>query len=371
METLTLLIVVASILLASMVAVELGISVAIVEILLGVFGGNYLGIESVSWLEILAGLGAMVLVFLAGTEIDLPSLKGRWKQTAILGSSSFVLPLIGMTALLSTVIGWQLEAALLGGIVLSTASVAITFTVLTESGLLNHPIGKSLIAATFLTDLLAVIALFLIFIEVTPYFIIFVLGSIAIVALAPILAGKFFRRYGNRVVEPEIKAVIFMLVLLMILGEMGAAQAVLPAFLLGIALSGHYFHHRLEKDRLRVVAFAFLTPFFFFKGGLNISLNALSSSVGIIAALFFAKFVFKTVAVYPLAHRFMERDAVYSTLILTAGLTFGIIGAVFGAEAGIIDGSQFSILMGVVLLTAIVPAIVAQRFFSPQAVDKH
>src|SRR5215210_3106529 len=67
--------------------------------------------------------------------------------------------------------------------------------------------------------------------------------------------------------------------------------AVLPAFVLGLAMSRHYLEHREEQKRLRGVAFAFLTPFFFIKGGVNVSLGAVASNLGLLAVLLGAKMI--------------------------------------------------------------------------------
>ena len=59
----------------------------------------------------------------------------------------------------------------------------------------------------------------------------------------------------------------------MVLADKANGHAVLPAFVLGLVMARHYQQHRQEQERLRVVAFAFLTPFFFLRGGLNVSLE--------------------------------------------------------------------------------------------------
>jgi Kef-type K+ transport system membrane component KefB len=140
---------------------------------------------------------------------------------------------------------------------------------------------------------------------------------------------------------------------------------VLPAFVLGLALSNHYAEHREEQVRLRVVAFAFLTPLFFLKGGLNVSLGAVWGNLGILALLFAGKMVPKLVGIYPLARRFTEPHAIFTTLLMSTGLTFGTISSLYGLNAGIIDRTQFSLLITVVVLSAIVPTAIAQRFFQP------
>jgi len=155
------------------------------------------------------------------------------------------------------------------------------------------------------------------------------------------------------------------LFLLMYLGNRANSQAVLPAFVLGLAMSGHYASHRQEQERLRVVAFAFLTPFFFLKGGLNVSLSAVWASIGTLGLLVLGKMVPKFAGVYPLARRYASPHAAFTTLLMSTGLTFGTITSLYGLQAGIINRSQFSLLITVVVLSAIVPTAIAQRFFQP------
>jgi Kef-type K+ transport system membrane component KefB len=157
------------------------------------------------------------------------------------------------------------------------------------------------------------------------------------------------------------------LFLLMWLGDKAHSQAVLPAFILGLALSSHYASHRQEQERLRVVAFAFLTPFFFIKGGMNVSVSALWANLGILGLLFLGKMVPKLAGVYPLARRYCAPHAGFTTLLMSTGLTFGTISSLYGLQAGIITETQFSLLIAVVVLSAIVPTVVAQRFLQPDA----
>src|SRR5262249_23804540 len=143
-----------------------------------------------------------------------------------------------------------------------------------------------------------------------------------------------------------------------------SSQAALPAFVLGLAMSGFYASRRVEQERMRVVAFAFLTPFFFLRGGMNVSAGALWSSLGILALLFAGKMIPKLAAVYPLARRHTAHAA-FTTLLMSTGLTFGTITSLYGLSAGIIDRTQFSLLVGVVVLSAVVPTAIAQRLFHP------
>jgi Kef-type K+ transport system membrane component KefB len=156
----------------------------------------------------------------------------------------------------------------------------------------------------------------------------------------------------------------------MVAADAAHGHAVLPAFVLGLMMARHYRQHRREQERLRVVAFAFLTPFFFLRGGLNVSLGAVVANLGLLAVLFGAKMVPKITLVLPLARRHVPEHATFATLLMSTGLTFGTISALYGLNAKIIDKTQFSLLVTVVVLSAIVPTVIAQRWFSPDVEDE-
>lgn len=356
----------AAILLASTVSVELGLSVALIELALGVVAGNALDLPIPGWLGFIGSFAGIVLTFLAGAEVDVPQFRRDWRASLSIGLVSFLAPFAAAGLFAYLALGWDRRAAEIAGIALSTTSLAVVYAVLVETGLNETLVGKRLMSATFVTDLGTAAALSVLFVRPTLWIVPFVAVSALLVVGLPRLAPWFFRRYGNRVIEPEIKLVFACLLLLMWLGERASSHAVLPAFVLGLALSGHFARHRLEQQRLRVVAFAFLTPFFFLKGGLSVSLPALWANLGVLALLFAAKMVPKLVAVYPLARRYAAPHAAFTTLLMSTGLTFGTISSLYGLTAGIIDRDQFSLLVAVVVLSAIVPTAVAQRFFQPQ-----
>jgi Kef-type K+ transport system membrane component KefB len=282
-----------------------------------------------------------------------------------IGGVSFFAPFFVAGSIAYWVLGWNLKQSEIAGIALSTTSLAVVYAVLVETGLNQELVGKRLMSATFVTDFGTAAALSILFIKPNLWIIPFIVASVALIVVLPRIAPWFFGRYGDRVIEPEIKLVFASLLLLMWLGDRAHSHAVLPAFVLGLALANHYAEHREEQVRLRVVAFAFLTPLFFLKGGLNVSLGAVWANVGVLALLFAAKMVPKLVGVYPLARRFTAPHATFTTLLMSTGLTFGTISSLYGLNAGIIDRTQFSLLITVVVLSAIVPTAIAQRFFQP------
>ena len=160
---------------ASLISIRLGISVALVEIFVGVFAGNFLGIhQTTQWIDFLAMLGSGVLTFLAGAEIDPESLKSNLKASLTLGSLAFFLPFIFIWLFAQFVLGWSLHQAQIAGIALSTTSVAVVYAVMIETGLSNTALGKMILAACFINDFGTVLALGIIFADFNIWLLIFV-----------------------------------------------------------------------------------------------------------------------------------------------------------------------------------------------------
>lgn len=350
---------------ASMLSVELGLSVAVIEICLGVAVGNTLHLPTPDWLVFLASFGSVVLTFLAGAEVDPGELRETWKASLLIGSFSFAAPFAGAMLACRYGFGWDWKAAQIGGVALSTTSLAVVYAVLVETGLNATKIGKLIMSSTFVTDLGTVLALSALFITPSWWLVPFVAASVVLIVVMPRLEEWFFGRYGSRVIEPEIKGAFAALLVLMWLGDKADSHAVLPAFLLGLAVSRTLARHRSTQQRFRVVAFALLTPFFFIRSGMNVSLPLVVANLGLLGALLAVKLILKSAAVYPLARRYARRHAAFTTLLMSTGLTFGTISATYGYTAGIITRAQFSVLVSVVVLSAVLPTAIAQQFFAP------
>jgi Kef-type K+ transport system membrane component KefB len=355
----------AVIVVASMVSVELGVTVALIELTLGVVVGNVFDPGTADWLDFLAKFASITLTFLAGMEVDPGYLRHRLPASFGIGFSSFAGPFVVASLVSYLLLGWTVKASLIAGTALSTTSLAVVYAVLVERGLNATQVGKLLMSATFVTDICTAIALSAIFVKPNSWFPVFLAVSLALILALPRIAPLFFRRYGDRVIEPEIKLVFVCLFTLIVLADLAKGHAVLPAFVLGLVMSRHYAEHREEQKRLRVVAFAFLTPFFFLKGGLNVSLGAVFANLGVLGVLLLAKMGPKIAFVLPLARRAIPKHATFMTLLMSTGLTFGTISSLYGFTAGIIDGTQFSLLVTVVVISAVVPTAIAERWFLP------
>src|SRR5712691_8821848 len=242
---------------ASMLSIELGVTVALIELTLGVVVGNVFDLHSQGWLDFVAKFASIVLTFLAGMEVDPEYMRDRARATVGIGVTSFAGPFVVASLVSYFLLDWTLKASLIAGTALSTTSLAVVYAVLVERGLNRSNDGKLLMSATFVTDLCTAIALSAIFIKPNVWFPVFLAVSLGLIVVLPRLAPPFFRRYGDRVIEPEIKLVFVALFVLMVFADASHGHAVLPAFILGLVMSTHYAEHREEQQRLRVVAFAF------------------------------------------------------------------------------------------------------------------
>jgi len=352
---------------ASLVSVRLALSVALAEILFGVLGGNVLHIQPNEWINFLAGLGGVLLTFLAGAEIEPEAMRQHWKAALAIGFVSFLAPFLGAMAYVYYVAGWEPNAAKIAGVALSTTSVAVVYAVMIETGMNRTSLGKLILAACFVTDLGTVVALGLLFAEANIWLLVFIIVLAVTLAIAPGLTRWFFRMVSAHTSEPQIKFILLLLLMLGALAVKAKSEAVLGAYLLGLVLAGTMAKNRDFMHRIRTMTFTLLTPFYFLKAGSYISLPALWGAAGLISILLVVKIAAKVVGCYPLcrAYRMPHREATYTTLLMSTGLTFGTISALFGLTHGYITQLQYTVLVTVVIGSALVPTIIAQTFFKP------
>ena len=362
--------------LASLISIRIGISVALMEIFLGFVAGNfgtYFGsviFQPNSWINFLAGFGSIVLTFLAGAEIEPESFRRQLVPSLVIGSVSFLLPFLGAMAYSHYICGWNLQAAQIAGIALSTTSMAVVYAVMVETGLNETELGKLILAACFITDLGTVLALGFIFAEYDVWLAIFAAVTIIALILLPDISRMVFALWGGRVSEPEIKFIFVILLALGGLAVTARSEAVLPAYLFGMVVAGIFVQDKILIYRMRSIAFALLTPFFFIKAGTIVSLRALIAGFGLLVILLLVKMATKVIGVWPLCRLFKipSRETNYTTLLMATGLTFGSISALYGFNNGYIDQDQYSVLVAVVIASAIIPTIIAQVFFHPREV---
>jgi Kef-type K+ transport system membrane component KefB len=354
-------------LIASATQAWVAVSVALLEIIIGAIAGNLVDLSLTPWVNYLAGFGAILLTFLAGAEIDARVIRRNFGSTMAIGAVGFLAPYLGVLGYAHFVSGWSWPQAQIAGIALSTTSVAVVYAVMIESGFNQTEIGKIILAACFMNDLLTVLALGLIFANYNLWLVAFVAATVIALWMLPRHTPWLFAKIGTRVSEPQIKFVLLILFLLGGLANTAKSEAVLPAYLIGMVLAPVFLTDRELTHRIRVIAFTILTPFYFLKAGSLVRADVIVDAAGLIVVYLAVKMVTKFVGILPLTRifRFERKEGFYTTLMMSTGLTFGSISALFGLSNSIIDERQYTILLTAVIGSAVVPTLIAQRWFQP------
>jgi len=355
-------------LLSSLISIRVAISVALIEIVVGAIGGNWLGLAPNPWVNYLAGVGSVLLTFLAGAEIDPAVIRKHFWSSVLIGVAGFLVPFVGVLAYTRFVSGWTWQQAEIAGLALSTTSVAVVYAVMVETGYNKCEIGKIILAACFINDLGTVLALGVLFANYNWWLMLFAAVTGLVMWLLPKFGPWFFKKVGNRISEPEIKFVLLVLFLLGGLSTIAKSEAVLPAYLVGMVMAPFFLKERVLAQRMRVMAFTLLTPFFFLKAGALVKFSSVAVGAALILILLGVKLATKFIGIWPLtrAFRFGQREGMYITLLMCTGLTFGSICALFGLNNNIINQDQYTVLVTAVIASAVVPTLIAQRWFQPQ-----
>jgi Kef-type K+ transport system membrane component KefB len=363
-------------LVATLIAIWFRISTALSEIVVGTVAqlviGAFVGAEALGakapWITFLAGTGSIVLTFLAGTELDPAVFRAKWKESFAIGLVGFLAPFVGCTAFARFVLGWSTQGSLLAGIALSTTSVAVVYAVLLELGLNRGPYGKAILASCFVNDLGTVLTLGLIFSPFTWKTGVFVGACAVVFAVLPWLTPRFFRRYGDRPSELEAKYLLLLLFGMGGVAVWSGSEAVLPAYVIGMVLAGTVGKDHVLVRRLRTLTFGLLTPFYFIRAGSFVSVPALIASPLVFIGLLLAKMATKLAGLFPTigVFRYLGNERTYYTLLMSTGLTFGTISALFGLSHGVIDSAQYTFLVAAVIGSAVVPTVIANIFFLPR-----
>ncbi len=363
-------------LIATLLSIWLRISNALSEIAVGTLaqlliggaiGAGALGANS-AWITFLAGSGAIVLTFLAGAELDPAIFRTKWKEACAVGLVGFFGPFLGAAAVARFALGWSVPASWLAGVALSTTSVAVVYAVMLELGLNRTDFGKAILAACFVNDLGTVIALGLIFSPFTVRTLVFAALSLVVFVVLPLATPKIFGRYGGRVSELEAKYILLLLFGMGGLAFWAGSEAVLPAYLIGIVLAGTVGKDHVLVRRLRTLTFGLLTPFYFIRAGSLVSVAAVVAAPLVFLWLFLAKMFSKMIPLLPTIRSFdyLGKDGVYYTLMMSTGLTFGTISALFGLSHHVISQSQYSFLVATVIGSAVIPTAIANAHFLPR-----
>jgi len=362
--------------LSAIAAYHLRISIALVEICMGVvaagvaasFGKPGVLGSDLEWLRLLASLGAVLLTFLAGAELHPEVIRTKLREVTVVGLVGFLAPFIGCAALANLVLGWNPRASLLCGVALSTTSMAVVYAVMLETGFNKTEFGKGILGACFINDLGTVIVLGVLFAPFTYKTAVFAAGTALVLAILPRTSRWLTAVYANRTAAIRTKWVVLVLSGLGALAVWSGSEAVLPAYLVGMVLAEFSHGDILWIRRIRTFTVGFLSPFYFIRAGTFVSLSALISAPTVFLVLLGGKVASKIFGLYPVIARFRRQrdERWYYTLLMSTGLTFGTISALYGFSHDIVTREQYSFLVAVVIASAIVPTVIAGIAFLPR-----
>lgn len=294
-------------LVATLLSLRIAISIALLEIMIGVIGGNFLPLQRTEWVNFLAGFGSILLTFLAGAEVEPQILRKKFKESVGIGFLSFLMPFLGAMAYAYYVAGWTFPQSAIAGISLSTTSVAVVYAVMIETGYNQTELGKLILAACFITDLGTVLALGAFFANYDRSMVFFIVITALTLFLLPKFTPWFFRNVGSRISEPETKFIFLLLFGLGGFALMAKSEAVLPAYLVGMVLAPFFLANRTLSHRMRVIAFTMLTPFYFLKAGSLVQLSSIWSSALLIGIFLLLKMAAKFIGIWPTMNIFKFR----------------------------------------------------------------
>jgi Kef-type K+ transport system membrane component KefB len=361
---------------SAVVAYHLRVSIALVEICVGVIAAAIAGYfgkaedlgSNLEWLRFLAASGAVLLTFLAGAELEPKVIRKKLKEVSVVGLIGFFAPFLGCSAIARYVLNWNLQASLLCGVALSTTSMAVVYAVMLETGFNRTDFGKGILGACFINDLGTVIALGLLFAPFTHKTAVFIGVTGFGLAILPFTSRWLTRIYAHRTAAIRTKWVILILFALGALALWSGSEAVLPAYLIGMVLAEFSSGDTFWIRRLRTLTVGFLTPFYFIRAGTFVSLPALISGPAIFLLLLGCKVISKIFGLYPIIGMFRKKydERWYYTLLMSTGLTFGTISALYGFSHNIVTQEQYSFLVAVVIASAVVPTLIAGFAFLPR-----
>jgi Na+:H+ antiporter len=345
---------------AAAVAFELGISSAIVEIVAGVALAYFIrDIGALGWLEFLANLGMLGLMFMAGFEVEVHRLRRTWRASVGIGICSLLLPMAGVFLICFYGFGMDARVAGLVAIGLSTTSLALVYHALKDRGMLDDDIGQTLLAAASVVDVLSMVALALLLGEVGWGTALFFIVVVPTVIGLPHIGKWVFRRYKGALVELELR---FMLVLLVGMGFMaenvGGIHPAIIAFGLGIVMSEVMEEHEQLEEKLKGIVFSLFAPVFFLQAGAQLDVRLLTlDMLEVAAALFVVACGLKFLGTALPAHYLLKTHGRFVGLLFNYRLSFGIIAAAVGLKMGILSEGFYAVILLVVMASAALPVI--------------
>lgn len=347
-------------------------------IILGaVLGENGLGvIGSDPVIAFFGFLGFTFLMFMAGLESDISSLKStRWKVSVMALMNGLIPFLAGFGIVYA--FGYGLLQALLVGIILMSSSVAIIFPAIRSTKLFKKSEGQIMITAVLFEDIFSLVMLAIVLQSVAPitpfplpvYFAILFSSVILLKWLLPrvaqhILRSKLLKWEVEH--EEQLRFVIVILIAVLVFFSAIGVHPILAAFLVGLLLAD-VLTSRVLREKIHTLGYGLFVPVFFFIAGTEMDLTIFSEFdtrntlvilliLGAITSKFLSGYVGGRIA------RLSSKHATVFGIISTTQLTTTLAATFAAASLNILDTTLTTAIIGLSIITTIFAPIVAHIF---------
>jgi len=325
----------------------------------------------------LAELGVIFLMFIAGLEVDLETMRRSGRPAVLAGVLGVAVPIL-LGALVSLPFGFQPLDGIFIGLMMAATSVSISAQTMMELGVLCSPVGMALLGAAVVDDVL-VIVLLSIFTALTGegggighilwmlFRMLLVMG--AIVGVGMRLLPRLPVRVDRLPISEGVMALVVVVMLLFAWSAeaLGGVAAITGAFLAGLFIARSPLHHYI-KERMHILSYSWVVPVFFVDIGLEVNARAISAEgLGLTGALILAAVVSKVVGcgIGGLLGSFSFRDALRLGVGMTSRGEVGLIVASIGLTTGLIGADIFSSVVLMVLVTILITPILLRRLYRP------
>lgn len=349
--------------------IALGMMFGLIAFVLRHFGHDILSTGGA--MEFLAEIGFIILLFLAGLEIDFNMLEDRGPVPVLIGAVVFA-GTLGVAYLVSSWLGYGFFGALL----LSTTSVGVVVPTLRETGLNRTGFGQNIIVTSLIADfgtmLLLTVYVFVLtegvpgtstyswipFLLIPAFFVIFYLvyrlGGI-MMWHRPELLSRFFK--SEDPTEGGVRASLALMFLFVALSAALGVEAILGAFLAGMLISLLFREGALLDEKLYGIGYGFFVPLFFIHLGLTFDFPAVAdvSVLVLLPTLLVLAFAIKTIPAAVWGLRYGPRRVLALGFITSSRLTLMIAAASIGHfQLGIIDSSIYAAIIVLAIATCAV-----------------
>lgn len=329
-------------------------------------------VQDTAFLDEVAELGVIILMFMAGLDTDLNQLKKKGVSYLVIAIFGVVIPLVG--GFLSYFWYFNINPgdsqsvlkAIFIGVILTATSVSITVEALRELGHLTGKVGNAILGAAIVDDVIGIIILTVItsfrdssisisvvLIKIVLYFAIMVVFGLIITAGARLLDLKTDRR--------QITVYVFALVLIVayISEKYVGIADITGAYLIGMIFSKFSIRNEIVK-KMNVLSYLFFSPIFFASVGLKTKLDSFSTSMIVFSVIILLVAIFTKIVGAGIGAKlckYSTKDSLNIGIGMVSRGEVALIVAQKGHKLGFIDNNMFSPIVLMVVITTILTPI--------------